>query len=225
MSWLLLLCSSVSQLAVLESSPKDSVDWSAFSSSPKDVHARIVNNVEELDWSAFSPQPMTFTAPQLDWSAFDCDPVVRVPPPQEQSSKVRWGYPLRNSIWTFPGKTRGDLINHLISDSHHMKYQLDKLELMSFQELLSIHADDHENALKPLVVIEEPPQPKASGSHLAPATIKGNDGKTYYRGDDGIYRQTPAQSQSWTVPIGAPKSVNPFSSLLLNRCPTGYCPQ
>lgn len=45
--------------------------------------------------------------------------------------------------WTFPGKTRNDLIRHLQSGQHTGKFSASQLASMTWDELNQLHADDH----------------------------------------------------------------------------------
>ncbi len=61
---------------------------------------------------------------------------------------ARSGYPVRGSHWTFPGSNRTQLIHHLQSGEHAGKFSLSWLNSLSYQELLSLHDDDHEHRVK-----------------------------------------------------------------------------
>jgi len=45
--------------------------------------------------------------------------------------------------WTFPGSTRSDLIEHLQEGQHAGKFALHQLNQMTFQQLQTLHSDDH----------------------------------------------------------------------------------
>lgn len=50
--------------------------------------------------------------------------------------------------WTFPGSTRSDLIEHLLTSPHHRgKFSREELSRYSFEDLREIHSDDHEGVL------------------------------------------------------------------------------
>lgn len=72
-----------------------------------------------------------------DGSVASTSPVVR--------HAVRSGYPVRGSHWTFPGSGRAQLIHHLQTGEHRGKFSRAWLDSLTYQELLSLHDDDHEH--------------------------------------------------------------------------------
>lgn len=80
-----------------------------------------------------------------DGSVAATAPVVR--------QAVRSGYPVRGSHWTYPGNSRASLIHHLQTGEHAGKFSRAWLDSLSYQELLSLHDDDHEHRVKARVSV------------------------------------------------------------------------
>lgn len=58
-------------------------------------------------------------------------------------------YPVRSSWWTFPGNSRADLIYHLrVAPEHRGKFDTAWLNTLSWDELMSLHSDDHEHKVR-----------------------------------------------------------------------------
>ena len=73
------------------------------------------------------------------------------------------------SQWTFPGSTRDELTAHLMSGQHAGKFDHQQLAAMTFDELMRLHADDHEGVVdwqavrrQPLRVSRPPPANRAA---------------------------------------------------------------
>jgi len=62
--------------------------------------------------------------------------------------RLTFGYPVRGNHWTYPGNSRSALIYHLQTGEHAGKFSRAWLDSLSYQELLSLHDDDHEHRVK-----------------------------------------------------------------------------
>ena len=63
---------------------------------------------------------------------------------QTQVTRKSAGYTGRSQTqWTFPGTSREELLQHLQAGQHAGKFTKQQLQAMTFEELLSLHADDH----------------------------------------------------------------------------------
>lgn len=51
------------------------------------------------------------------------------------------------NVWTFPGSTRAELVEHLQAGQHAGKFKQSQLDAMTFAELHALHADDHEGVV------------------------------------------------------------------------------
>lgn len=53
-------------------------------------------------------------------------------------------------MWTFPGSTRAQLIDHLLRHPNHKgNWTAETLNQLTYAELLALHSDHHDNRVKP----------------------------------------------------------------------------
>ena len=76
---------------------------------------------------------------------FEASLSVIMEPAQKPVKKRYYNIYRTKSNWTYPGKRKGDLINHLMHGFlHRSKFDRDKLQQLSYSELLKLHSNDHE---------------------------------------------------------------------------------
>ena len=115
---------------------------------------------------------------------------------------VRVGYPVRGGHWSFPGNGRAQLIAHLQSGEHAGKFSAAWLNSLSYQELLSLHDDDHEHRVKLGSPVK---QERTEAKKL---------GRVLYGTRDGKH---PGPVGAWIR--------GSFGDPRYSACPGGYCPR
>ena len=236
-STLFLVSSTVlgQDLSVFDASPQErteAVDLSMFSPHIITVPVTAMIKGPKVDLSMFDEEPvMTKGSEKVDLSVFD------ILPKSSQSSlptpgvpTTRWSYPIRYNHWTHPGVGRDGLINHLIGESHGMKYAEEKLRQMSALELESLHSDHHEGKVSPFLEIELPPE---KPTQLSPSkSFVGTTGLRYYQGSDGVYRTSKEDGVKYcesrgtlhTAPVQMFPTIPKKTFKWLSPCPNGVCP-
>lgn len=123
----------------------------------------------------------------------------------------RSGYPVRGSHWTYPGNNRTQLIHHLQSGQHAGKFSIVWLNSLSYQELLSLHDDDHEHRVKASSVNQP-----AAITEKEKKKLEKDIGRVVYGTRDGKH---PGPVGGWVR--GLFGDVRYKSS---GGCPGGRCP-
>jgi hypothetical protein len=154
-------------------------------------------------------------------------------------SAVDLDYPDRLNNWTFPGKSREELVNHLLTAKKHAgKYTPHILNKLSLPDLLALHSDDHEDREKPLQVSVN--TPKSSATDRLADSVTGDEpfvpspnpvvinGQWHWQHRDKRYWNCPEPgvSYTWGQVSGAtaqkPASQQPVYQS--GGCPGGVCP-
>jgi len=169
------------------------IDLSAFDAAPPQATA--------LDLSAFDEACVSLDAfdarPQLDLSAFDGKPAVKPSP-------AAIDYPIRKSNWTHPGNTKSGLVDHLMQHPNHAgKFAPEMLMGLDYNELESLHSDDHEGAVQVAAI-----------KHPSPAAVNCPNGSC-------PVRVSPPRTTANTGMTPATATPQP---VLYQSCPGGACP-
>lgn len=171
------------------------IDLSAFDATPPQATALDLSAFDAAcDLSAFDAKP------QLDLSAFDGRPAVKPSP-------AALDYPIRKSNWTHPGNTKSGLVDHLLQHPNHAgKFAPEMLMGLDYNELESLHSDDHEGAVQ-VAVIKNP----------SPAAVPCPNGSC-------PVRVSPPRTTANTGMTPATATPQPVYYYTGNWCPTGNCP-
>lgn len=111
-----------------------------------------------LDYATFAPVPLCSPG----YETFAPTPIA-APSAPVQTQPQRSGYPVRGSHWSYPGNSRADIIAHLQSGEHRGKFNRAWLESLSYQQLLSLHDDDHEHRVRGAYI---------NGGSLQPGSVR-----------------------------------------------------
>lgn len=94
------------------------------------------------------PQPQPQSEPEVEF-----EPIPEIKKVEKSKPKLTAFYPIRKNLWT-----GCDGWWHLTQGEHSGKFDVDWLKSLSFEEIQSLHSDDHEDDVKWEYVIK--PQPK-----------------------------------------------------------------
>lgn len=178
----------------------------AIAATPSDYYSGSVKLASISDY--YSGQP----------SAPVTQAVIEKPKPKATTAPAHAGYPVRGSHWTFPGSGRQQLIAHLQSGQHAGKFSSAWLNSLSYQELLSLHDDDHEHRVKPVqraTVAAATKEEKREAKEEAKA--EKELGRVIYGTRDG--KHPGPLGSSIRAFFGDPR-YRSYSS-----CPNGRCPR
>ncbi len=144
-----------------------------------------------LDFGVFDPMPSVVSASDsapLDFDVFGCGQTVTVKPAKlEPYVSKPGGYPLRQNLCSGLPKNKLDAVVHLSTGEHAGKYDLKWLARLTWDELNSLHSDDHEGCVSPSakmvkVAVPGPPKVEPAKPQPQPVTQSTPQCTTYWNG-------------------------------------------
>lgn len=149
-------------LSLVSSAMADDLSFDVF--APKPV-ATTQPPAASLDWGVFDPMPVAGDAVSADmFDVFSRGKTVQVTPARLEPYVAKsGGYPLREKLLSGLPKDRLGAVVHLSTGEHAGKYDLKWLATLKWDELNSLHTDEHEGCVSPAAKLVKPivpPPPK-----------------------------------------------------------------
>lgn len=182
-------------ISLVSSAIADDLSFDVFApEQPSGVSGQLPP-AASLDWGVFDPMPVAGDAVTSEmFDVFSRGKTVTITPAKLEPYVAKpGGYPLREKLWSGLPKDRLGAVVHLSTGEHAGKYDLKWLATLRWDELNSLHSDDHEGCVSPSAKLAKPivpappkvtvavPQPQALTAPQASCSWRWNGRQWVYQ--------------------------------------------